>query len=97
MKAHTTNTTALKNITDLITTLMMSECGFDMQTIERCTTIEMQETGLKFRPYFTVLAENLEGYLQTSFDETEDYFFDAINAMNITPSKITLLVKLCIA
>jgi hypothetical protein len=87
---------AIQNIKDVICALMLGKWAFDIETIQHCTDIEMQETGLRFRPYFTVLAENIEGYKQTPFDETSDYFFDAINCQNITEGKIGLLVELCI-
>lgn len=90
-------TLALTNITDMVSVLMLSEKKFDMSTIEHCVAIEMQESGLRFREFLTVLAENLEGYKQTRHETVEEYFFDAINAVNITDGKIALLVKLCIA
>lgn len=89
-------TLALTNITDLVSVLMLSEKKFDMSTIEHCVEIEMQETNLRWRPYFVVLAENIDGYKQSPHETVEEYFFDAINAMNITEGKISLLVKLCI-
>lgn len=91
------NLTATSQITDLVATLMLCPTQFDMETIEVCTLAEMSRLGLVFRPYIDVLTDNDEGYKQTSFDTTEEYFFDAINAMNTTTSLINRLVNLCIA
>lgn len=93
---ETTKQNDLQNITDLVTVLMCGPKQFDMATIEPAVCTVMIETGLRFRPYMHVLAENIEGYKQSKFDETEEYFFDAINTMDITDGKIGLLVKLCI-
>lgn len=90
-------TLALTNITDLVCALHLGDRHFDMITIERCMAIEMQETNLRWRPYFVVLAENIDGYKQSPHETVEEYFFDAINAVNMTEGKIALLVKLCIA
>jgi hypothetical protein len=95
--ATTLKNQAIKNIAELCDTLLNGKHNFDMSTIEHCVTVEMIETGLQFRPYMTVLAENFEGYKQTSFDETEEYFFDRLNSLDMTESKILNLVKLCIA
>lgn len=87
---------AIQNIIDLATVIMCGPKQFDMSTLEHCMAIEMQETGLRFRKYFDVLDDAVDKCLVTQFDETEDYFFDAINTMNITEGKIALLVNLCI-
>lgn len=87
----------LQNIADLCEVLLNGPKQFDMATIERCVVIEMQETGFQFRPYMTVLAENFEGYKQTSFDETEEYFFERLNSTDMNEGRILNLVKLCIS
>lgn len=92
-----TRQNALQNITDLVAVLMCGPKQFDMSTIEPAVCTVMIETGLRFRDYMTVLAENIEGYKQSPHETVEEYFFDAINTMNITEGKIGLFVKLCIA
>jgi hypothetical protein len=93
----------IQNIADLVTVLMLNDKKFDMSTVEHCTTIEMQETGLSFRPINDVITDSnvdIDDDVQvwfSKFEDTEDYFFDAINAVNITESKIQSLVNLCIA
>lgn len=95
-KTITMTTTALTNLTDLITVLMLSNKQFDMPTIEHCVEIEMQETGLRFRDYATILAENDADTLIWMFDNTEDWFYDRINVANVSEDMIKGIVKVAI-
>lgn len=97
MQTLTDKKLAIQNIIDLAFVIMCGPKKFDMSSLMRCIEIEMQETGLCFRKYFDVLDDASEKYLVTQFDQTDDYFYDAINTMNISEGKIGLLVKLCIA
>ncbi len=67
-----------------------------MDMIQDAAEGAMANLKLSYREYNHVFDENDDAYLMTKFDDTDEYFYDAINKVNVTQGEIERLVNLCI-
>lgn len=68
----------------------------DASVVETAICQVMKNTGISFKPYFTLLEEAEEKYMITPFDCTADFFFDEVLKPNVQIGRIRYLLELTV-
>lgn len=68
----------------------------DMEDIESDLKTMFDDKEIQFKNYWQLLDDSANKHLITKFDTTEEYFFDAINQVNLPEWKAERLINECL-
>lgn len=74
----------------------LTEIDTDAQVIESDIKSAMNVRNMNFKPLMEI-EEDLRLFIDARFDgSVEDYFYDSINCMALTPNRVVLLMEDCV-